>query len=80
MHNSIMYFSYAKMSDNGQPRNAYGTLDQELIAFHGGTPNGNSPNAARTPNPETVQYFDLEKMAWRSFRKDNFLDILEDTV
>lgn len=58
-------FSYRKR--NGEIRIAIGTLVREKCPVVSG---------GGKPTPEHLQlYFDIEKGAWRSFKKDEFIDL-----
>lgn len=65
----VVSFTFTKITD-GQDRPASGTTLLSLIppAFH--------PVASgRRPSADVVAYFDLDKMAWRSFRCENLKSI-----
>lgn len=67
MRTEIVSFSFIKA--NGELRIARGTLKREMCPIITGE---------GRPTPEHLQlYFDVDKGAWRSFKKDKFLEILE---
>ena len=65
--------SFAFQKADGTTRHASGTLMPDAIESFVG------PSAAsgKTPNPDVVVYFDVDAQAFRSFRKDRFLGILD---
>lgn len=67
--------SFAFQKADGTTRHASGTLMPDAIESFVGPATGTSN---KTPNPDVVVYFDVEAQAFRSFRKDRFLGILED--
>lgn len=70
--NGIVRFRFIKI--NGDTRDALGTLHPLLI------PEDQRP-VTHNPSPVTqysaINYFDLEKQAWRSFRITEFEEVLE---
>ena len=65
LNNEVVRFSYEK--SNGEIRNATGTLIKEKCPPISG---------CGKPTPSHLQlYFDIEKGAWRCFRKDKLIDI-----
>lgn len=71
MRNGAVRFSYRKA--DGTVRIAYGTLCQEAISeFLDGFGSSAPPKPAP---PSSVRYFDIEKLAFRSFSKDRLLAI-----
>lgn len=65
MKSRIVEFFFVKK--DGSTRQAFGTLQDEVIL----PLIGNTSN--RPPNPELVTYYDCVKQQFRSFRKENFL-------
>ena len=65
---SIVRFTYRKA--DGTLRNAIGTRNLSLVYERTGV-SVPAPKGAENPNA----YFDLEKMAWRSFRSDSLVRI-----
>lgn len=64
----IVQFTFRKI--DGEERPATGTTVLDLIpADH--RPKG----TAKVRNPDTITYYDLERMAWRSCRADNLVSI-----
>lgn len=60
MHKGIVKFYFTKV--DGSKREAYGTLNSEVVPAVGG----------ERKNNDTCQvYFDTEKQAWRCFKKAN---------
>lgn len=66
----IVHFWFRKR--DGSLRSAYGTLDMEIVARHGGVPEGKERETAFLG---AVSYYDLEKDAWRAFRADSIQEI-----
>lgn len=64
----IVRFVYIKK--DGTLRTAVGTLQTNAVQ-------ANVTGSGRTTNKELVSYIDLEKMQWRSFRKENFVGIID---
>lgn len=64
----IVRFVYIKK--DGSLRTAVGTLQEQAVK-------ANVVGSNRTTNKELFPYIDLEKMEWRSFRKSNFIGIIE---
>lgn len=67
MTTGIIRFAY--MKSNGKIRYAVGTL--QIDAVKANTKGGN-----RSKNPNVFSYLDLQRMAWRSFRVENFIGIV----
>ena len=67
--------SFAFQKADGTTRHASGTLMPDAIESFVGPSTGSS---SKTPNPDVVVYFDVDAQAFRSFRKDRFLGVLED--
>ena len=60
------YFKFKKV--DGSERLACGTVDPEVIAkYH------KFSETSKTPNPDVQVYFDLDALAFRSFKKANFI-------
>lgn len=60
----VVEFYFVKK--DGTMRQAFGTLQPEVLIEHVTEPSN------RTPNPDIVTYFDTMAQAFRSFRKVNF--------
>ena len=73
MKERVVEFAFAKV--DGTTRHASGTLMPDAIESFVGPASGTSNKA---PNPDVVVYFDVDAQAFRSFRKDRFLGILDD--
>ena len=73
MKERVVAFAFSKV--DGTTRHAFGTLMPDAIESFVGPSTGSS---SKTPNPEVVVYFDVDSQAFRSFRKDRFLGILDD--
>ena len=69
MRYGIAHFTYLKA--DGTLREAFGTLSQALI------PADKLPHQQRERRPDVFTYYDLERMAWRSFITSRLLEILE---
>lgn len=69
--NGIVRFRFIKL--NGDVRDAKGTLHPLLI------PEDQKPKGTQIINPkfETINYFDLDRNAWRAFRITEFDEVLE---
>ena len=72
MHVRVVEFAFKKA--DGTTRHAFGTLMPDAIESFIGPATGTT----KAPNPDVVVYFDVDAQAFRSFRKDRFLGILED--
>lgn len=57
-------FAFEKV--DGTIRYAYGTLEQKFLG---------DVQGLRKPNPKVVNYYDMEKLAFRCFRADNLVRI-----
>jgi len=64
MASRIVEFYFIKK--DGTTRQAFGTLQPEVIAQHVTSPSN------REPNNEIITYFDTVAQNFRSFRKENF--------
>lgn len=60
-------FEYKKL--NGQTRPARGTLKMDMI------PEEAHPTTGKPVIPNSINYYDLDKNAWRSFRIENLISI-----
>ena len=70
LHNGVVEFKYTKV--NGEERIARGTLHETAITEDGGS----MPKGAMTVSDETIRYYDLNSNGWRSFRVENFVEVL----
>ena len=61
------FFFYKK---DGTVREAYATLDPSVISEYW-RPKGGGYEEAE----DVIRYFDLEALAWRSFKVENFIDL-----
>lgn len=67
LSNGYFYFKFKKV--DGSERLACGTVDPEIIAkYHKFSETGN-----KAPNPDMQVYFDIDALAFRSFKKANFI-------
>lgn len=69
MSGRIVEFYFIKK--DGSKRQAFGTLQQDIIAAHVTSPSN------REPNPDLVTYFDTVAQNFRSFRKENFVEYVK---
>ena len=68
LRNSVVKFKYQKA--NGEFRDATGTLKMDNI------PEEMHPtNSDYKTNDSILKYFDMDKQSWRSFRKENIIEI-----
>lgn len=74
LQEGIVTFSYRKT--NGEDRVATGTTKMSLVP-EDKRPQNN--NANEYSSGMTQKYFDIEKNAWRSLRKDNLVVVLRYT-
>ena len=72
LHVRVVEFAFKKA--DGTTRHAFGTLMTDAIESFLGPATG----ITRTPNPDVVVYFDVDAQAFRSFRKDRFIGIIDD--
>ena len=72
MHVRVVEFAFKKA--DGTTRHAVGTLMPDAIESVLGPATGTT----RTPNPDVVVYFDVDAQAFRSFRKDRFIGIIDE--
>ncbi len=69
MRKGVVEFSYTKK--DGSTRIAKGTLNFEIMGEE------NTPKSGVEYDTETTtRYFDVDSEGWRSFKNDNFLEIL----
>ena len=69
MRKGVVEFSYTKK--DGSTRIAKGTLNFEIIGEE------NIPKSGVEYDSETTtRYFDVNSEGWRSFKNDNFIEIL----
>ena len=61
-------FTYIKV--NGEERVAHGTLKSAIIEENNALPKGNIDNKS----DDVLRYFDVDKKAWRSCKKDTIKD------
>lgn len=61
-------FTYTKV--NGEERIAHGTLKTAIIEENNALPKGNIDNKS----DDILRYFDVDKKAWRSCKKDTIKD------
>lgn len=73
----VVDFAFEKV--DGTVRHASGTLMSDAIeSFIGSSEKTNHNMTKKEPNPDVVVYFDVEAEAFRSFRKDRFLGIVDE--
>ena len=72
LHVRVVEFAFKKA--DGTTRHAFGTLMPDAIESFIGPATGTT----RTPNPDVVVYFDVDAQAFRSFRKDRFIGIIDE--
>ena len=70
LHEGIVEFKYNKV--NGEERTARGTLRETTIIEDGGS----MPKGVMEVSDETIRYYDLNSKGWRSFRTENFTNIV----
>lgn len=63
-------FLYEKK--DGTIREAFGTRNVLILELHDAIPTG-----SKSENDDVIPYFDLDAMAWRSFKVENFMGILD---
>ncbi len=68
LHNGVAHFFYQKL--NGELREAFGTLNQSLVAA---TVNGRGKSRE---NHTTIAYYDCVCGGWRSFRREALVRVL----
>ena len=73
MKTRVVEFAFSKV--DGSTRLASGTLMPDAIESFIGPSSG---GATKEPNPDVVVYFDVDAQAFRSFRKDRFLGIMDE--
>ena len=69
MRNGVVEFSYTKK--DGSTRIAKGTLNFDVMGEENLPKNGVSYDSETT-----TRYFDVNSNGWRSFKNDNFIEIL----
>ena len=67
MRGGVVNFTYKKK--DGTTREANGTTNLDLI------PEDNHPKGAYIKPVSIVNYWDVDKEAWRSFKEENFVKI-----
>lgn len=67
LQEGVVKFTYKKV--NGDIREATGTTNLDHIQ------EGDHPKGTGTAKPGIVNYYDTEKMAWRSFHEDQLIDV-----
>ena len=72
MKTQVVEFAFKKA--DGTTRHAFGTLMPDAIESFIGPATG----ATKAPNPDVVVYFDVDAQAFRSFRKDRFIGIIDE--
>lgn len=70
--NNTGYFYFMFKKVNGSVRLACGTVDPEIIARY----HTFSETSNKAPNPDMQVYFDLDALAFRSFKKANFIEYI----
>lgn len=72
---SVVKFAYKKK--NGETRYATGTTNVQILndIFNLGIDDKQEKEQIRNG---TTPYFDLAKKSWRSFRDENFIDVIND--
>ena len=73
MKERVVSFAFRKA--DGTIRHASGTLMPDAIESFIGPSSGGT---TKEPNPDVVVYFDVDAQAFRSFRKDRFLGIMDE--
>lgn len=76
MLSGICHFEYEK--NNGEMREAYGTLSSEVIEAITGK--GKTAMSKKGTGTTSMPYFDLQKGEWRAFRKDRIKAVDTDYV
>ena len=66
----VVKFSYEKK--DGTIREAFGTRNITILELHDEIPTGN-----KAESDDMIPYFDLDAMAWRSFKAEKFMGILD---
>ena len=70
MRNGVVEFSYTKK--DGSTRVAKGTLNFDIMG------EDNQPkNGLGSDSDTTTRYFDINSNGWRSFKNDNFIEIVK---
>ncbi len=71
MAGRIVKFYFAKV--DGTTREAYGTLNADIIPGNDTTATEGATKKQRKPNDTVQTYFDTEKQEWRCFKQANLL-------
>lgn len=69
MRNGVVEFSYTKK--DGSTRVAKGTLNFDIMGVENQPKNGIEYNS-----DTTTRYFDVNSNGWRSFKNDNFIEMI----
>jgi hypothetical protein len=69
LFSEVVTFEFQKI--DGSIRKAIGTLKSEHL------PQISNSSREKKPNDQVQVFFDMEKFAWRSFRKDTLIRILD---
>lgn len=68
---SKVYFSFSFKKKDGTLRYAIGTVDQDFISEY-----WKPTDSGGYEEPEDIiRYFDVDALAWRSFRVDSFIQV-----
>lgn len=69
LHEGAVKFSYKKV--NGEIRDAYGTLNVEVMGEEN-MPHGGERSIGVLPE-NVIRYYDLNSKGWRSFKAENLI-------
>jgi hypothetical protein len=72
MKTRIVEFSFKKK--DGTIREAKGTMSKEIRQEHGDKWEFNKDSNYTYNSTDQYRYYDIDKEAWRSFRKEQFID------
>ena len=77
MRNRVVEFSYTKK--DGSTRVAKGTLNFDIMGEENQPKNGVGfpKNGVGYDSDTTTRYFDINSNGWRSFKNDNFIEIVK---
>ena len=77
MRNGVVEFSYTKK--DGSTRVAKGTLNFGIMGEENQPKNGVGfpKNGVGYDSDTTTRYFDINSNGWRSFKNDNFIEIVK---
>lgn len=77
MRNGVVEFSYTKK--DGSTRVAKGTLNFDIMGEENQPKNGVGlpKNGVGYDSDTTTRYFDINSNGWRSFKNDNFIEIVK---